>query len=62
MDVCFIQEVRYKNKGTTSIGANEEMYKFRYSGNETGTNGVGVLIKHELAENVIYRFRDLMTG
>ena len=53
VDVCCVQEVRYRNQGCTSIGSNDEKYKFWYSGNGEGTNGVGVLIRSELAENVI---------
>lgn len=53
VDICCVQEVRYRNGGTTSVGDQESRYKFWYSGNEYGTNGVGVFVKQELAENVI---------
>ena len=60
VDICCIQEVRYRNQGTTAFGSNEEKYKFWYSGNSVGTSGVGLLVKHELAERVleVERFSD----
>ena len=53
VDICCIQEVRYKNQGTTAFGSNEEKYKFWYSGNTVGTNGVGIPVRSELAERVL---------
>ena len=53
IDICCIQEARYRNEGSTVLGDGEQKYKFWYKGNSEGTNGVGVLIKHELAENII---------
>ena len=53
VDICCLQEVRYKNKGTTSFGSNEEKYKLWYSGNSEGSSGVGILVKHCLAERVL---------
>ena len=53
VDICCIQEVRYKNQGTTAFGSNEEKYKFWYNGNKDGTNGVGLLVRQELVERVL---------
>ena len=53
VDICCIQEVRYKNQGTTAFGSNEEKYKFWYHGNKDGTNGVGILVRQELVERVL---------
>ena len=53
IDICCIQEVRYRNEGSNVIGDAEQKYKFWYKGNPEGTNGVGILIKHELTDNVI---------
>ena len=53
MYICCLQEVRYKNSGTTSFGNNDEKYKLSYCGNEDGTAGVGILIKRCLAERVL---------
>ena len=53
VDVCCIQETRYKNKGCTVIGSNNEKYKLWYSGDQAGEHGVGIIVKHELADDVI---------
>ena len=34
VDVCAVQEVRYKNSGTRVYGSGEEKYKFWWSGGE----------------------------
>ena len=62
VDICCFQEVRYKNQGCTTVGTNEEKYKFWYSGNAEGTNGVGVMVRQSLADNVleITRYGDRM--
>ena len=53
VDICCLQEVRYRNQGSMAIGSNEEKYKLWYSGNEEGTNGVGILVRFDMAEKVI---------
>ena len=53
VDICCLQEVRYKNNGTTSFGSNDEKFKLWYCGNADGTAGVGILIKQCLAERVL---------
>ena len=53
IDICCLQEVRYKSQGCTSIGSNEEKYKLWYSGGPEKQNGVGIMMKAELADNVI---------
>ena len=53
VDICCLQEVRYRNQGCTSIGSNEEKYKLWYSGGEEKINGVGVMMKADLVDNVI---------
>ena len=53
VDICCLQEVRYKNQGTTSFGSSEERYKLWYCGNSEGTSGVGILVKQCLAERVL---------
>ena len=47
VDVCCVQEVRYKGEGAITIGSGEEKFKFWYGG------GVGVLVRHELAGSVV---------
>ena len=53
VDVCCVQEVRYKGEGATTIGSSEEKFKFGYSGYMAGGVGVGVLVRHELAWSVV---------
>ena len=53
VDICCVQEVRYKGVGTKTIGSDREKYKFWWSGNKTGRNGVGLLVRDEMVENVI---------
>ena len=59
-DLCCVQEVRYKNGGSTTIGTGDEKYKLWYSGNEVGSRGVGIFLCQDLVENVIevVRFSD----
>ena len=46
-----------KNNGITTLGSGGNKYKFWYSGADSGTNGVGILVRHELMENVIEKDR-----
>ena len=52
-DICCVQEVRYRSNSTTTLGEGQEKYKFWYSSNPTSINGVGILVRKELADNVI---------
>ena len=52
-DICCVQEVRYRSNITTTLGEGSEKYKFWYSSNSSGINGVGILARKELADNVI---------
>ena len=52
-DICCVQEVRYKGGSSMTIGDGDEKFKFWYSGNCVGSNGVGIFVKQNLAENVI---------
>ena len=62
VDICCLQEVRYRNQGCTSFGENEEKFKFWYSGGQDKVNGVGIMMKKELADSVfeIKRYDDRM--
>ena len=46
IDICCVQEVRYCNEDCTVLGDGDKE-------NAEGTGGVGILIKLELAENII---------
>ena len=61
-DICCIQEVRYKSNSSTTIGSGEDKYKFWYSSSDSGLNGVGIMLRQDLVENVVEveRFCDRM--
>ena len=51
MDVCNLQEVRWKNKGTRFLGVFGRRYKL-WSRNSSSIGGVEILVK-ELCEKVV---------
>jgi len=53
VDVCCIQEVRWRGKSARFMGVRGRRYKLWWSGNDEGQGGVGILIKEELCEKVI---------
>ena len=53
VDVCCVQEMRYKGGGATTIGSGEEKFKFWYSGCMEGGGGVGVRVRHELTGSIV---------
>ena len=52
MDVCCLQEVRWRGQGARFLGVKGRRYKLWWSGNSDGTGGVGVLVKEELLEEL----------
>ena len=53
VDVCCVQEVRWRGQGTRFLGVKNRRYKLWWSGNDSGMNGVGILVKEELCEKVV---------
>ncbi|XP_068738387.1 uncharacterized protein [Montipora capricornis] len=53
MDVCCLQEVRWRVQGARFIGVKGRRYKLWWSGNSDGTGGVRVLVKEEMCEKVV---------
>ena len=53
MDVCCLQEVRWRGQGAQFMGVKGRRYKLWWSGNSDGTRGVAVLVKEELCEKVV---------
>ena len=53
VDVCCIQEVRWRGEGARFMGVKERRYKFWWSGNDARVGGVGILAKEELCSNVV---------
>ena len=60
VDICCLQETRYRNQGCTVFGKNDDKYKFWYSGSDDGVGGVGIMVKSIMTESVIevVRFSD----
>ena len=52
VDICCLQEVRYKNEGCITFGSGDQKYKLWYAGNDQSSNGVGIMMKQGLAESL----------
>ena len=52
VDVCALQETRWKGEAAKYVGAKGRRYKLWWKGND-GTGGVGVMVKEELVEKVL---------
>ena len=52
VDVCCIQETRYRGGSCRTIKGKDTRYKFYWSGNDKGTAGVGVFVAEEWIEKV----------
>ena len=52
VDLCCLQETRWKMEGGKQIGGKDSRYKLFWSGNDNGTGGVGVLLAKEWWEKV----------
>ena len=53
VDVCCLQEVRWRGEGPRFIGVKGRRYMLLWCGNDDKTVGVGILVKEELSENVV---------
>lgn len=53
VDVCCVQEVRWRGEGARMMGVEGRKYKLWWKGNNDGVGGVGVLVKEELCEKVV---------
>ena len=53
VDVCCIEEVRWKGQGARFVGTLGRRYKLWWSGNDAGFGGVGILVKEEISGNVV---------
>jgi hypothetical protein len=52
VDLCCLQETRWRMDGVRRIDGKDSHYKFFWSGNNKGTGGVGVLLAEECWEKV----------
>ena len=53
VDVCSMQEVRWKGQGARFVGTQGQRYKLWWSGNNVGSVGVGIFVKEGISGNVV---------
>ena len=53
IDVCCIQEIRWKGQGARFVGTSGRRYKLWWSRNDAGFGGVGILVREEISGNVV---------
>ena len=53
VDMCCLQEVRWRGQGARFVGSRGKRYKLWWSGNNDGIGGVRNLAKEELYEKVV---------
>ena len=53
VDVCCLQEVRWRGQGAQFMGVKGSRHKLLCSGNSDSMGCVGVLVKEELCEKVV---------
>ena len=53
VDVCCMQEVKWKGQGARFMSTSGRRYKLWWSGKDAGFGGVGILVKEEISENVL---------
>ena len=53
VDVCCLQEVRWRGEGARFFGVKGKRYKLWWCGNDDKTGGVGILVKEELCEKAV---------
>ena len=52
VDLCCLQETRWKKDGVKQIVRKDSHFKMIWSGNDNGTGGVGILLAEEWWERV----------
>ena len=52
MDLCCLQEIRWRGASARMIEAKDSHYKILWVGNENGTGGVGILLSEEWIKKV----------
>ena len=53
VDLCYLEEMRWRGCGSRLIGLQDRRYKLLWSGHQEGYGGVGVLVKEELYDKVV---------
>jgi exonuclease III len=54
IDICCLQEVRWRGAGTRLITGKDTQYKLFWVGNKEGSSGVGVLLAEKWIDKVIH--------
>ena len=52
IDLCCVQEVRWRGASTRYLTGKDSRYKFFWIGNDQGTNGVGVLLAEKWVDKL----------
>ncbi|ESO12166.1 hypothetical protein HELRODRAFT_152533, partial [Helobdella robusta] len=53
IDICCLQETRWKSNGVCHINSDKEKYKLFWNGQKTAKNSVGIFVKEPLAQEVL---------
>ncbi|ESO02837.1 hypothetical protein HELRODRAFT_81133, partial [Helobdella robusta] len=53
IDICCLQETRWKSNGVCHINSDKEKYKLFWNGQKTTKNGVGIFVREPLAQEVL---------
>ena len=57
VDMCYLQEVRWRGQGARFFGCRGRRYKLWWSGNNDGIRGVGIYVKEELRKKAVEVWR-----
>ncbi|ESN91897.1 hypothetical protein HELRODRAFT_181953 [Helobdella robusta] len=49
IDICCLQETRWKSNGVCHVNSDKEKYKLFWNGQKTAKNGVGIFVREPLA-------------
>ncbi|ESN91065.1 hypothetical protein HELRODRAFT_182316 [Helobdella robusta] len=53
IDICCLQETRWKSNGVCHVNSDKEKYKLFWNGQKTAKNGVGIFVRETLAQEAI---------
>ncbi|ESO07529.1 hypothetical protein HELRODRAFT_75758, partial [Helobdella robusta] len=53
IDICCLQETRWKSNGVCHVNSDKEKYKLFWNGQKKAKNGVGIFVREPLAQEVL---------